>query len=397
MTSRLPLPDRIYLDHASGSPLRPEALDAMTAHLRAHGGNPSSLHREGKEALAALENARRTVADILAASPTEVTFTSGGTESVNTAIKGVALAEWQAGTGNHIITTEAEHQATLNSCRYLERFGFEVTYLPVDRFGLITPADVAAAITPRTVLVSVMYANNEVGGILPIAEIARAVRERERALDRRIAVHTDAVQAPGMVSVDMAALGVDLLSLSAHKFGGPEGVGVLTIRRATPFLPLMDGGVQERRRRAGTENVAGAIGMATALALAEGERPHTAPRLRRLRNRLIDGIASSLPSAQLNGPRTERLANNVNFSFPGVDGESLLMALDRQGIAASAGSACAHITWEPSHVLLAMGRTLEEAGGALRLSLGRETTDGEIDAALAIVPRVVRELAPARV
>ena len=390
------MPERIYLDHASGSPLREEALEAMLPYLRAHGGNPSSLHQEGRDALNALERARQTVASILVTSPAEVMFTSGGTESVNTAIKGVALAEWQAGTGNHIITTEAEHQATLNSCRYLERFGFEVTYLPVDRFGLISASDVAAAITPRTVLISIMFANNEVGSILPITEIVRSVRERERALDRRIAVHADAVQAPGMVSLDMAALGIDLLSLSAHKFGGPEGVGALAVRRATPFLPLMDGGVQERRRRAGTENVAGAIGMATALELAETERPNAAARIRRLRDRLIDGLASSLPSAQLNGPRAERLPNNVNFSFPGVDGESLLMALDEHGIAASAGSACAHVTWEPSHVLLAMGRTLEEASGALRLSPGRETTDKDIDTALAIVPRVVRELSPAR-
>ncbi len=383
----------IYLDHAAGSPLRPEALEAMLPHLRHGGGNASGLHARSREAHAALESARQAVADVFDATPNEIVFTSGGTESVNAAIKSVALAELQAGSGNHVVTTEAEHQSVLNSCRYLERFGFEVTYLPVDEFGLVAPQDVAAAVTPRTVLVSVSYANNEVGSVQPLADTVRAVRERGRAYGRRTAFHTDAVQAPGMLNLSVRQLGVDLMSISSHKFGGPAGVGALYVRRATPFLPQLDGGAQERRRRAGSENVAGAVGMARALALAEDERPTLAPRLQGQRDRLRAGIHALLPWAQPNGHPDARLANNVSFSFPGVDGEALVLALDRLGIAASAGSSCAHVTWEPSHVLLAMGRNLEEASGGLRLSLGRDTTDDEIEVALRIIPDAVAGLA----
>ncbi|HWO94062.1 MAG TPA: cysteine desulfurase family protein, partial [Dehalococcoidia bacterium] len=283
-------------------------------------------------------------------------------------------------------------QAVLNSCRYLERFGLTVTYLPVDQYALVSPEQVASALTEQTAMVSLTYVNNEVGSILNVEDIVRAIRERERALGHRIAVHLDAVQAPGYAPLDVRTLGVDIMSLSGHKFGGPVGTGVLYVRRATPFLPLIDGGVQERRRRAGTENVAGAVGLATALGLVTSERPTVEPRIRRLRDRLIERITAGLPGAKLNGHPTERAANNVNFSFAGLDGESLVLALDAQGVACSAGSACAHTTWEPSHVLLAMGCTLEEATGALRLTLGNPTTDQDIDDAGRIIVDVVRRL-----
>lgn len=387
---------RIYLDHAAGSPLRDEALAAMLPHLQGPGANASGLHRFGREAQLGLDAARATIAGVLNCAANEVVFTSGGTESVNAAVKGTAIAELQAGAGNHVITTQAEHQAALNSCRFVERFGCDVTYLPVDEHGLVAPDDVAAAIRPGTVVISLTYANNEVGSVQPIADTIRLIRERERALGVRISVHIDAVQAPGLLPVDLQALGADLASFSSHKFGGPAGAGALYIRRATPFLPHMDGGMQERRRRAGSENVAGAVGMAVAMELADGERAAVAPRLAEQRDRLTDGIAGALPWAKRNGHPSQRLPNVANFSFAGVDGEALIVALDERGIAASAGSACANVTWEPSHVLLAMGRSLGEASGGLRLSLGRTTTDDEIATAIAIVPEVVERLAAAR-
>ena len=297
-------------------------------------------------------------------------FTSGGTESINAAIKGVAFAQQLARVGNHIVTTSIEHHAVLHTCQYLEKFGFEVTYLPVDKYGLVHPTDVANALTERTVLVSVMAANNEIGVVAPLAEITRAVRERGEQLKRRIPVHTDAVQGANALDLTVDALGVDLLSLSSHKFYGPKGAGVLYVRRGTPFLPQQSGGGQERQRRAGTENVAGIVGTAKALELAQERRSSYVESCRVLQERLIAGIASRLPDAQLNGHRERRLPNNVNVSFPGADARIMLRLLDEADVAASAGSACNEGTLEPSHVLLAMDAPLERAVGTLRLTLG---------------------------
>ncbi len=379
----------IYLDHAATTPLHPEALDAMLPYLRGRFGNPSSAHRLGAEASRAVENARRRVAAVLGCSPSEVVFTSGGTESINAAIKGVAQAERLARVGDHIVTTAIEHHAVLHACQHLERFGFEVTYVPVDADGLVSPDAVAAAVTERTVLVSVMTANNEVGVIQPIAEIAAAVRERGKALRRRIFVHTDAVQAANALSLDVGALGVDLLSLSSHKFRGPKGAGVLYLRRGVPFLAQLDGGGQERQRRSGTENVAGIVGTAVALEIAQRERETYAATCRALRDRLIEGVMASVPGVTLNGHPERRLPNNASLAFEGADARRLVELLDEQGIACSAGSACAAQVVEPSHVLMAMGLSLDRALGTLRFSLSSETTQGEIDRLLAVLPGVV--------
>jgi cysteine desulfurase len=386
----------IYLDHAATTPLRDEALEAMMPFLTGRFGNPSATYSLARQAGKAIDDSRRTVASVLNARPSDVVFTSGGTESINTALKGVAFAQKKARAGNHVVTTSIEHHAVHHSCNYLEQFGFDVTYVDVDRDGLVDPDDVARAITDRTVLVSVMLANNEVGTIEPVAEIARAVGERGRSLKRRIPLHTDAVQAPGALPLDVDLLGVDLLSLSGHKFGGPKGTGVLYIRRGTPFVSQMSGGGQERQRRAGTENVAGIVGQAAALACAEEEREALSSVLTLQRNRLAHGILAAVPDARLNGHPQQRLPNNVNISFRGLRGDSLVMALDKAGIAASAGAACGSSTWEPSHVLLAMGRPMPEAVGALRLTIGPETTADDIDTVISTVARVVEGLrAPA--
>ncbi|MFQ5879516.1 MAG: cysteine desulfurase family protein [Dehalococcoidia bacterium] len=382
----------VYMDHAATTPLQPEALQAMLPYLGSDFGNPSGSYRLARRAYEAVERARRQVAAVLACRPNEVVFTSGGTESINTAIKGVAPAQRLTGAGNHIVTSTAEHHAVLHTCQYLEKFGFEVTYAPVDSYGLVEPDAVAEAITGQTVLVSIMLANNEVGTIQPIGEIAAAVKERGRRLGKRIPFHTDAVQGPGLLSLLVAELGVDLLSLSAHKFGGPKGVGALYVRRAVPFLAQQSGGGQERQRRAGTENVAGNVGMGLALTLAAAERERHVRILRRLRDRLIGGIRERVEGAELMGHPEQRLANNVHFAFEGVAGDALVAALDARGIAASAGSACATATWEPSHVLLAMGVPLPKAVGGLRLTLGPQNADDDVDYVLAVLPAVVEKL-----
>jgi cysteine desulfurase len=388
------LPDTIYLDSAATTPLHPRALEAMMPFLTGRFGNPSATYALAREAQTAIDDARKAVASVLGCRSSDVIFTSGGTESINSALKGVAFAQKKARAGNHIVTTEVEHHAVLHTCNYLEHYGFEVTYLPVDGFGRVDPDDVARAITDRTVLVSVMQANNEVGTIEPVAEVARAAGERARVLGKRIPVHTDAVQAAGSLSVRVDELGVDLLSLSGHKFGGPKGTGVLYIRRGVPFAPQLSGGGQERQRRAGTENVAGIVGIATALTLAEESRRSSSDTVLTLRDRLIAGILASVPGSRLNGHPTERLANNVNVSFPGVRGDELVLALDRLGIAASAGAACGSSTWEPSHVLLAMGLTMPEAVGGLRLTLSPATTVEEIETVLRALPQAVSALRP---
>jgi cysteine desulfurase len=331
----------------------------------------------------AIDSAREQVADILGCRPTEVSFTGCGSESDNLAIKGIAYALQKK--GNHIITTPIEHHAVLHTCQYLERFGFKTTYLPVDRYGCVNPDDVARAITDQTILVSVMYANNEVGTIEPVAEIGRVCRAK------RIPFHVDAVQAGGALPLDVATLNADLLSLSAHKFYGPKGVGILYIRQGIRILPQLQGGSQERGRRAGTENVAGIVGAATALRLAYEELPQVVSHILALRDRLIEGL-STIPGSQLTGHPTNRLPNNASFCFEGVEGESILLNLDLLGIAASTGSACTSGSTEPSHVLVAMGLPPEVAHGSLRLTLGKENTDEDVDAVLAAVPTMVEKL-----
>ena len=381
----------VYLDHAATTRLHPKALEAMRPFLEEAYGNPSGAYALGRQAGKAVDEARSTVAEVLACKPGEVMFTGPGTESINAAIKGVAFAQQIAGLGNHIVTTNAEHHAVLHSCEYLERFGFETTYVPVDSRGMADPAKVAAAVNERTVLVSVMLANNEVGTVNPIADIVDAVREKAKSLKRRIPVHTDAVQGANALELDVQALGVDLLSLSAHKFCGPKGAGVLYMRRGTPFLSQLSGGGQERQRRAGTENVAGIVGTATALGQAQANRAAYTEACLYLSKRLKEGAIASIPAATLNGHPQERLPNNVHFSFEGAQSDQILAGLDKAGIAASAGSACTSATFEPSHVLTAMGLPLTKASAALRLTVGPENTDEEIDYALSVLPGVVAE------
>ena len=383
-------PGLIYLDHAGTTPMDPRVFAAMRPYFTELYGNPSSVHTIGQEARYALDNARERVAQVLGSRSSEVVFTSGGTEADNAAIHGVATALHE--TGNHIITSGVEHHAVLHTCQYLENRGFEVTYLPVDEFGMISPEQVYQAIGGRTTLVTIMYANNEIGTINPIADIAAAVRRRAEELDRTIVMHSDGVQAAGFLDLKVRRLGVDMLSLSGHKFYGPKGTGVLYIRRGTPYLPLLLGGGQERERRSGTENIAGIVGLALALELADGEREAEAAHCAALRDRIIQWAAENIPDTALNGHPTQRLPNNVNFSFPGVEGESILLGLDMKGIAASSGSACSSGSLEPSHVLLALGQTAELARSSLRITLGKGNTDAEVDwllAALAdLVPRL---------
>ncbi len=354
-------------------------------------GNPSGSYGLGRQAARALDDSRRTVAEVLNGKPQEVVFTGPGTESINAAIKGVALAQKLAGLGNHVVTTTAEHHAVLHSCEWLEKFGFDVTYVPVDSYGMARPEQVAAAVNERTVLVSVMLANNEVGTVNPISRIAEAVKERGKALKRRIPVHTDAVQGANALELDVQELGVDLLSLSAHKFRGPKGAGVLYMRQGTPFLSLLSGGGQERQHRAGTENVAGVVGTAVALGEAQSGRADYVRACRRLSGRLGEGVLGSVLGSSLNGHPEQRLPNNVHFSFEWARSNTILSALDKLGIAASAGSACNSATWEPSHVLVAMGIPLNKAAGALRLTVGPENTQAEIERVLDVLPVVVAE------
>ena len=384
--------DLIYLDHAATTAVHPTVLEAMLPWLGAGYGNPSALYSLGREAQAALDTAREQVAAVLNARTSEIIFTSGGSESVNTAVRGIAFAGQIARTAGHVVTTAIEHHAVLHTCQYLERFGIEVTYVPPDERGLVSAEAVARAVRPETGLVSVMLANNEVGTLQPLADIVQAVRAREAVLQKRIAVHTDAVQAPGWLPLDVRALGVDALSLSAHKFGGPKGAGVLFLRRGVPFLPQQTGGGQERQRRAGTENVAGIIGMGLALTLAESMRSHATPRIAVLRDQLSEAILRDVPGTTLNGDEQARLPNNVNIGFAGVSGELLVEELDLLGVAASAGSACANTTWEPSHVLIAMGQTQERAVSAVRFTLGPEQTAAEIERAAAAVREAVAKL-----
>lgn len=379
----------IYLDAAATTRIHPEALEAMLPYLGDQFGNPSATYRLAKGSGDVVQRAHRTVAGILGCKPTEVIFTSGGTESINTAIKGVAFQQQLAGAGNHIVTSTIEHHAVLHACQYLERFGFDVTYVPVDEYGTVDTAAVAAAMRPETVLVSIMTANNEVGTIQSIFEIAAAVRERAMALGKRVPFHTDAVQAPNSMRMDFANHGIDMLSLAAHKFRGPKGMGVLYLRKGVPFLAQQNGGGQERQRRAGTENVAGIAGTVEALRLTQDHLDADRERIGALSSRLRDGILASIPNSVLNGHPEQRLVNNVSISFDGADAQELLRDLDDAGIACSAGAACGATTIEPSHVLLAMNLPLERATSTLRLTIGHEIRDADIDYVLATLPAIV--------
>ena len=319
----------VYMDHAGTTPLNPKVWDAMAPYFLESFGNPSSVHSIGQEARAALDTSRERVAGVLGCRPSEVVFTSGGTESDNAAICGAAFA--LRGTGDHIITSSIEHHAVLHACQYLETIGFQVTYLPVEADGIIDPDAVARALTPKTILVSLMYANNEIGTIQPVAEAAKLVKEWAKATDRTIVVHTDAVQAAGFLDLSVRELGVDLMSLSGHKFYGPKGVGVLYIRRGTPFMPQQLGGGQERERRSGTENIPGIVGLATALQLAQEERQQSWQHCLALRDVIIERVQQEIPLVRLNGSLHERLPNNVNFSFEGAEGESMLLGTGHGG------------------------------------------------------------------
>ena len=378
--------DAIYLDYAATTPLDPRVLEAMMPYLTEKFGNPNSIHAFGREARKAVDEAREKIAALLNCRPSELVFTSGGTESDNLALRGVAAAYRQK--GNHIVTTAIEHHAVLHTCRALQDEGFEVTYLPVDEHGLVSPEQVAEAVTDRTILVSIMHANNEIGTMEPLADIVRAVKEKRPD----VLVHTDAVQTVGHIPVDVEALGVDLLGFAAHKFYGPKGVGGLFVRRGVKLVPQLTGGGQERNRRSGTENVAGIVGMARALEIAVAEMPTEIPRLQTLRDELINGVLAQIPDSRLNGHPTQRLPHNANFSFFGVEGEALLLQLDLHGIAASSGSACTSGSLEPSHVLLALGLSHEWALGSLRLTLGRFTTRQHIERVLTILPTIVEKL-----
>ena len=380
----------IYLDHSATTPVRREALEAMLPYFGANFGNPSSIYTLAQQARMAMDDAREVVARALGARTGEIVFTSGGTESDNAAVKGAAFALRRL--GNHIITTSVEHHAVLHTCHQLEQFGFDVTYLPTDGYGMVSPEDVADAITDRTTVVSVMLANNEIGTIMPVPEIARVVKAEAERRGRTIVMHTDAVQAAGFLDLNVRSRGVDMLSLSGHKFYGPKGVGALYIKRGTPFEPQQQGGGQERQRRSGTENVPLIVGFAEAFKLATQERETAYAHCETLRDRLERGILDSVDGAHLNGHPTLRLPNNVNISFEGIEGEPVLLSLDFSGVYASSGSACSSASLEPSHVLVAIGRSATLAQGSLRFTLGRDNTEDDVDYVLSVLPGMVEKL-----
>ena len=376
---------RIYMDHAATTPLHPEVLAAMMPYLTELYGNPSSIHSFGRETRQAVDTARDTIAENLGAvDASEIIFTGSGSESDNFAIKGTALALKEK--GNHIITSAIEHHAVLDTCKWLEKQGFRVTYLPVDAYGLVDPARAAKAITNETILMSVHYANNEIGTIEPIEELGEIARAKG------ILFHTDAVQAIGSLPLRLKDMPVDMVSFSAHKFYGPKGIGGLYLRNGTRPIQLIHGGAQERNRRAGTENVAGIVGMAEALKLALNDMEARNIRIAELRDRLIQGVFNQIDHVRLNGHPARRLPGNSSFCFQYIEGESLLLNLDLQGIAGSSGSACTSGSLEPSHVLLALGLSHEIAHGSLRLTLGSATTSEEIDHILAVLPGIVAKL-----
>ncbi|MBR2660764.1 MAG: cysteine desulfurase [Clostridia bacterium] len=374
----------IYADHAATTAMSEAAIDAMTRCMREEYGNPSSLYKIGQRAKEVLEQAREDVASVIGAEPREVYFTSGGSEADNQAIRSAALAGKKKGK-NHIISTAFEHHAVLHTLEQLKAEGFEVTLLDVHENGVVRPEEVEAAIRPETCLVTVMYANNEIGTIQPIREIGAICRARQ------VLFHTDAVQAAGPLAIDVQAENIDYLSASAHKFHGPKGTGFLYARKGVPLIPLINGGAQEKNRRAGTENLPGIVGMAAALKETVALRDAEAARLTKLRDRLIEGL-KEIPHSALNGDAEKRLPGNVSFCFEGIEGESLLLLLDEKGISASSGSACTSGSLDPSHVLLAIGRVHDVAHGSLRLTLGRENTPEDVEYIISAVKNVVSYL-----
>ena len=373
------------MDHAATTSTDVEVVEAMKPYFTQKYGNPNSIHSFGQEAREAVEEAREKIARLIGANPSEIVFTAGGTEADNYAIKGIAWANQKK--GNHIITSQIEHHAVLHSCQFLEKHGFEVTYLKVDKYGLIDPEDVKKAITDQTILVTIMHANNEIGTIEPIKEIGKIVKEAD------IYFHTDSVQAIGNIPIEVNDLGVDMLSISGHKLYGPKGVGALYLRKGTKIVNLIDGGAQEKNRRAGTENVAGMVGLGKAVELAEkrlagGEEG----KVVKLRDKLITGIMDQIENVRLNGHPTKRLPGNVNICFEFIEGESMLLNLDMKGVAASSGSACTSGSLEPSHVLLAIGLPPEIAHGSLRLTLGKDNSEEDIDYVIDILPKIIEKL-----
>lgn len=375
---------KVYLDNAATTALSKKALESMMPYLTEVYGNPSSFHGFGRNSRSAVEKAREQVANAIGALPEEIYFTGGGTESDNTVIMGTALRLRDK--GNHIITTKVEHHAVLHPCEELEKRGFEVTYLDVDEFGAVSAKQVEEAITDKTILVTVMFANNEVGTIMPICEIGEVCKKHG------VWFHTDAVQAVGHVKVDVKEMNIDMLSLSAHKFHGPKGVGALYIRKGIRIPSLIMGGAQEKNRRAGTENVAGIVGMGTAIEEAVSNMDKNAKKMLALRDRLMNSIESRIEEVKLNGHRENRLPNNVNYSIRYIEGEGILLHLDLNGVAASSGSACTSGSLDPSHVLLAMGLTHEVAHGSVRLTLSEDTTEEEIDYAVNVLEKAVATL-----
>jgi cysteine desulfurase len=375
---------RIYLDHAATTPTRPEVVKAMLPYFTDVFGNPSSIYSCGQEARRAIEEARTKVAELIGARSEEIVFTSGGTEADNCALNGIAYANENK--GKHIITTTIEHHAVMEACKFLQRRGFRITYLPVDEYGLVDPQDVKKAITGKTILISVMHANNEVGTVEPIGEIGKIAKEAG------VYFHTDAVQTAGHIPVNVDELSVDLLSISGHKLYGPKGVGALYVRKGSKLVSLIHGGEQERRHRAGTENVPAIVGFGKAMELAGQAMDKEAERLSYLRDKLIKGLVERIDHIRLNGHPSRRLPNNVNVSVDFVEGESMLLNLDLEGICTSTGSACSSASLEPSHVLLALGLPLEQAHGSLRFTSGRENTEEDIEQVLEVLPRIVAKL-----
>lgn len=380
---------QIYLDHSATTYVKEEVLQEMLPYFTKKFGNASSIYSIGREAKKAVEDAREKVAQALRCEAREVFFTASGTEADNWAIKGVAFANRKK--GNHIITTTVEHHAVLHTCQYLEKEGFEVTYLPVDEYGMISLEELQKAITDKTILITIMFANNEIGTIQPIKEIGEIAREKD------IYFHTDAVQAIGNIPIDVNEYNIDMLSLSAHKFYGPKGVGALYVRRGVKLHNFVQGGAQERGKRAGTENIPGIVGLGKAIELATKDIEGYNNKIKALRDRLVQGVMEKIPYTRLNGHPTQRLAGNANFSFEFIEGESLLLMLDMKGIAASSGSACTSGSLDPSHVLLSIGLSHEIAHGSLRLTFGDENTEEDVDYVLEVLPPIVerlREMSP---
>lgn len=375
---------RIYLDYAATTPTHPDVVKAMLPYFTEKFGNPSAIYACAQETKAAIEDARSKVARLLGARDEEIVFTSGGTEANNFAIKGTAYANKRK--GNHIITNVIEHHAVLETCHFLEKMGYRLTILPVNSYGMVSPDDVRNAITPKTIIITIMMANNEIGTIQPIAEISKVAREAG------VYLHTDAVQTACHLPINVDELGVDMLSMSAHKFYGPKGVGALYIRKGTRLVPFMHGGGQERNRRASTENVPGIVGMGKAVELAMDEMDAEAKRITRLRDKLIKGLFDKIDPLRLNGHPQKRLPNNANISIAFVEGEAICLNLDVEGICASTGSACSSGSLEPSHVMLALKLPPEEMRSSIRFSLGKWTTDEEIEYVLDVLPRIVNKL-----